>query len=104
MKKRLAAMAMGMIMCIGFAAQNVDAASCPPHDNTKTYTAPVSHWTTTHKVYRNEYVGGQQVYSLCTVTHDVVRYTMYCMDCGKKLSEDDVERQTHSLASDPDHR
>ncbi len=104
MKKRLAAMAMGMIMCIGFAAQNVDAASCPPHNNTKTYAGVVSHWTTTHEVYRNAFVGGQQIYSLCTVTHEVIRYTLTCLDCGKKLSEEDVPRETHSLAGDPEHR
>lgn len=98
MKKRLAAMAMGMIMCIGFAAQNVDAASCPPHTSTKTFAGAVSHWTTTHKVYRNQYVGGQQVYSICTVYHEVVRYTTYCMNCGKNLNERDVENQKHSIA------
>lgn len=48
-------MALAVTMCFGFAVQNVNAAFCPPHKNTKTFSEPVSHWMTTHRVYRNMY-------------------------------------------------
>lgn len=104
MKKRLITMVLAVIMCFGFMTQNVNAASCPPHTNTKTFSEPVSHWTTTHKVYRNEYVNGVQTYAICTVNYDAVRYSIYCMDCNEKLYVDDRTYEKHSLGSDPDHR
>lgn len=104
MGKKLATMVLAVIMCFGFAAQSVNAASCPPHKNTKTFSEPVLHWTTTHRVNRNYYVGNEQVYSICTVDHDAVRYKIYCMDCNEKLYEDDRTYEKHSLAGDPDHK
>lgn len=104
MRKKIAAMALAVSMCAAFTSQNVSAASCPPHEHIRNFAGPVSSWTTTHKVYRNEYVGKDQVYSICTVTHTIVRYSMYCADCGKRLNEEDVEEVSHSLAGDPDHK
>ncbi len=104
MKKRLVTMVLALAICFGFTVQNVNAASCPPHTNTKTFSEPLSHWTTTHKVYRNLYVDGKQVYSVCTVSYNAVRYSIYCMDCNEKLHVDEKTIEKHSLASDPDHK
>lgn len=100
MKKKLVAMIVTTTMCAVFAVQNVEAASCPPHNNTTTYAAPVSHWTTGHRVYRNLFVDGKQVYSWCTVSCEAVRFTLYCTDCGKRLHEEDEVYESHSLAGD----
>ncbi len=106
MKKRLAAMAMGMIMCIGFAAQNVDAASSCPHNNTGVFGDFESphYWNTTHNVYRNQYVNGQQVYDVCTIFNEEVLCRVHCYDCRSIIDEYKVLYQYHSLANDPDHK
>lgn len=73
MKRRMVTIVLAMILCFGFVAQDVEAASCPPHNNTKTFAGAVSHWTTEHKVYRNLYIGNEQVYSICTISHEIVQ-------------------------------
>ena len=104
MRKKFAAVTLAITLSACFAAQNAGAASCPPHEHTRTFSEPGAHYTTQHRVYRNLYVDGVQAYSLCTVTNDVVLYHMYCSDCGKKLNTDQVTISKHSLANDPDHK
>ena len=75
MRKKAASLVMAVALCTGLATQNVDAASCTSHDWRITgiageYTSGSDH----HKVYRNLFVDGQQVYSYCTITYKTTLY------------------------------
>ena len=103
MRKKAAAIAMAMALCAGFVTQNVQAASCPPHNwqivrIKGQYTSGADH----HKVYRDQYVNGQQVYDYCTVTETTTIYDVFCSEC-KTNGTDTRFTYSHSLANDPDH-
>lgn len=104
MRKKAAAIVLAVALCMGFVNQNVDAASCTSHDwkiigIAGEYTSGSDH----HKVYRNLFVDGQQVYSYCTITYKTTLYNVRCMKCGESTTQSEITA-SHSLANDPDHR
>ena len=103
MRKKVAAVALAMVLCAGLAGQNVHAESCPPHKwNITGIAGQYKSGSGHHKVYRNLYVGDEQAYSYCTITYTTTIYNVYCSTCQERGTED-VITESHSLANDPDH-
>lgn len=105
-RKQIITMALAAVMSITFSVQKVGAAEtvkCPPHTpvNTIEYTG----WSTEHKVYRNLFMNGQQLYSICTVDGTTKWYVLRCKECKAELHKDfGGTTESHSLANDPDHK
>lgn len=92
-----------IVLSTGVMSNTVKAASCPPHGPYSNYNSTVGQWTSTHKVYHNSFVGSEQVYSICSVSNEVVRFSTYCNTCNTTIGYEDKVYETHSLASDKDH-
>lgn len=103
-KKRMVTIILAMIMCISFSVQKVEAAKNCSH-NISVRTRYEKLCDREHKVYRNLYVDGNQVYSICNVSVMKKFVTYYCTICHEISAERYVGTvETHSLANDPDHK
>lgn len=105
-KKRIVTMMLAVIMCLAFSTQKVGAeeSSCS-HANKISLTEYTTLYNTTHRVYRNLYVDGVQVYSICNVSVEQIWYKNRCPDCKESLPKTyGGIVETHSLADDPDHK
>lgn len=103
MRKKVAVVAMAMALCAGFVTQNVHGASCPPHN--WQITGMISQYvkgSSTHRVYRNLYIDGKQVFNYCTVTYTSTNYRVFCSNCKENGTMEQIT-ESHSLANDPDH-
>ncbi len=102
-RKRIATVVLAATMCLAFSGQKIRATDCPPHtpENRVEYTD----WTNQHKVYRNIYLDGKQLYSICNVEGTYKWYVMRCAKCNEELHRNlGGTTESHSLANDPDHK
>ena len=108
LKRKAALLLMAAALCVGMPANSVGATSwsCTHWQTVARPSESVLMSTSTHKVYRNEFVAGIQTYALCEVGYYWYISVKQCTRCSLVIREHDQSRdfRVHSLANDPDHK
>ena len=106
--KRVIALLLASVLCISSSTNAVDAAikECENHTLKESYRIGerAKNGDNRHLVYRNLYVGNEQLYSICDI-EAYIQYVKYeCIYCLYKIESPCGYYYVHSLANDPDHK
>ena len=104
--KKFIALLIAAVLCVGYPVGITEAVDWCPGSKHSLGLKPneTQTFTSTHNIYRNIYVDGVQVYSICTVKTTITYQVVGCKKCVYEQKTQIQRFAVHSLASDPDHK
>ncbi len=103
--KRFVALLIAAVLCVGYPVGITEAADwCPGSHSLELRPQKTQTFTSsTHKVYRDFYVGNEQAYSICAITVTITYQVVGCKNCVYEQWTQLYSTEAHSLEGDPDH-
>lgn len=86
-----------LFLCLIFNVKTTYAATCPPHSNYQDVVKYTSYSNSTHKVYLDYWVDGQQVYRICKILTESKTHFIYCGECQTQVGYYPENISYHSI-------